>query len=400
MHADLRVQVRRLRHALRGAGDGIRARARELQLRQRFDREGLFDVFCSVRRRNAGHVPDACGGALRRARLHGRHVRYELTRPGCESAESGRAWGPGHSSHRAPWIRWCWPNFPVSRLRAHRCPSTPLATSCVGQACGSPDALRRARIGYVRRQRDDAPPQGGRRAIDRRLLVAEHHLRDMESARGFPHVRSNPSRQAPESKHFPVETNLQNMDSKDTLRSSAGSIGEREALRLRLENTMQAQADRLQESRVHAEYDELTEQANRLTEEIHRIVKSRVVNEKILDLYKDDLRQEERLGEEAARSQDKVHKLYDSAGMKLPGVALGRPEYVVPFRRTLLSNRKRFLNREINHLTKWIANSRIQTRQRSDAHASLLQALTGHGALEEYTLLVSVRAVRDGGRGS
>ena len=181
--------------------------------------------------------------------------------------------------------------------------------------------------------------------------------------------------------------NLENMDSKDTLRSSAGSIGELEALRLRLENKVQAQADRLQEFRVHPEYDELTEQANRLTEEIHRIVESRVVNERILDLYKDDLQQEERLVEEAARSQDKVHKLYDSAGMELPGVALRRLEDVVQFRRTILSNRKRFLNQEINRLTKWIANSRIQTRQRSDVRASLLQALKGHGALEEYSSL-------------
>ena len=186
--------------------------------------------------------------------------------------------------------------------------------------------------------------------------------------------------------------NLENMDSKDTLRSSAGSIGELEALRLRLENKVQAQADRLQKFRVHPEYDELTEQANRLTEEIHRIVESRVVNERILDLYKDDLQQEERLVEEAARSQDKVYKLYDSAGMELPGVALRRLEDVVQFRRTILSNRKRFLNQEINRLTKWIANSRIQTRQRSDARASLLQALKGHGALEEYSSLQQFHA--------
>ena len=84
---------------------------------------------------------------------------------------------------------------------------------------------------------------------------------------------------------------------------------------------------------------------------------------------------------------DSVAKLYEEAGVKLPGAVVRRLEDVQTFHHRLIDNRREFLTSEVERYQSAVAEREVQIQRLSDERAELMKILQEHGALEEYTAL-------------
>jgi len=165
------------------------------------------------------------------------------------------------------------------------------------------------------------------------------------------------------------------------MKGALGNIGELETEKVNLEDLVQQEQAALFSFKVHPQYHRLTEQADQLTQQIHKLLDENVADRRFLKMY------EESLSDEEPPCQVDVAKLYEQAGTVLPELVCKRLQDVEQFHTTLISNRRHFLDTEIQRL-----NVEIQDRDRAittftEERASLLSVLETHGALEEYTRL-------------
>ncbi|MBD1889193.1 DUF2326 domain-containing protein [Coleofasciculus sp. FACHB-SPT9] len=160
-----------------------------------------------------------------------------------------------------------------------------------------------------------------------------------------------------------------------------GSLGELEALKVQVESQLRERKETLSNFRVAPQYHELEETANRLTTEIHEATNSNFTDQKLLKFYQVSLEAEN----EPLPSD--IVRLYEGAGVELPGLVIRRLEEVEIFHRKLIENRREFLSAEIQRLMRDISSREFLIRQKTEERASLLEVLQTHGALEEYTML-------------
>lgn len=160
-----------------------------------------------------------------------------------------------------------------------------------------------------------------------------------------------------------------------------GSLGELEAARVRLEQQLQRKREALNNFRVYPQYNELQQEVNLLTAEIHDITNENLFNRQLLTFYQSSLEQE------SEPSQNDIVRLYESAGIELPGLVTRRLEEVEIFHRQIIENRRGFLATEVNRLTRSISELESIIEEKTEQRASRLEVLQTHGALEEYTRL-------------
>ena len=163
-----------------------------------------------------------------------------------------------------------------------------------------------------------------------------------------------------------------------------GSLGELEAAKIRIEQRLNGRRNELSNFRVHPQYNELQEEVNFLTTEIHEITNENIFNRQLLTSYQSSLEQEE----EPSRSG--LILLYESAGIELPGLVNRRLEEVEEFHSRIVENRREFLSTEISRLRRMVAEFEYMIKEKTDRRASRLEILQTHGALEEYTKLQEV----------
>jgi uncharacterized protein YydD (DUF2326 family) len=160
-----------------------------------------------------------------------------------------------------------------------------------------------------------------------------------------------------------------------------GSLGELEAARVRVEQQLQRRRDALSNFRVHPQYNELQQEADFLTTEIHEITNENLFNRQLLTFYQSSLEQENE------PSQSDVIRLYESAGIELPSLVSRRLEEVEVFHHQIIENRREFLSMEVKHLRRTVVELDNIIRRKTEQRASRLEVLQNHGALEEYTRL-------------
>jgi len=160
-----------------------------------------------------------------------------------------------------------------------------------------------------------------------------------------------------------------------------GSLGDLEAARIRIEQQLQSRRESLDSFRVHPEYHELQQEVDILTREIHEITNENVFNRQLLTFYESSLQQE------SEPSQHEITRLYETAGIELPGLVIRRLEEVEAFHRQIVENRREFLSTEVQRLRRTISELDQIARSKIDQRASRLEVLQSHGALEEYTRL-------------
>ena len=167
----------------------------------------------------------------------------------------------------------------------------------------------------------------------------------------------------------------------DTARELLGSLGELEAKKVRLESQVRREEDELRSFRVHPQYEQISHQANTLTEEIHRLTNENVVERRLLELYQQSLK------EEKPPRNDDVVQLYERVGIELPGVAKKRLDDVQRFHSALIQNRRSFLTEERQRLEQSTAIRVSHIETASSERAELMSVLQTHGALDEFTKL-------------
>jgi len=167
------------------------------------------------------------------------------------------------------------------------------------------------------------------------------------------------------------------------LSSIMGSVGELDAMKIRLEAQTRSQAEHLKSFKVHPQYCQIENDANDLTRQIHGLINDNINEKRLLDHY------ERSLTGEVEANPELVKNVYEEAGIHLPNTLMKRLDDVVSFHKQVVANRKDFLKAEIERLKGAIARREQQKMDLSSKKAELMQVLQEHGALEEYTNLQS-----------
>lgn len=174
------------------------------------------------------------------------------------------------------------------------------------------------------------------------------------------------------------------------LRKAAGKgafgaiIGTSAAIRTRLivveERTRRIRED-VEKFRVHDEYRELEQQASALTKQLSELANANVVDqEAVQDML-------ESISDEEAPSFDDLERLYKEAGITLPGVALRRFQEVRTFHEGIVSNRKLYLQSEIQAAELSLAERKREMERISRRRAEVMEILNSHGALDQHSKL-------------
>ena len=160
-----------------------------------------------------------------------------------------------------------------------------------------------------------------------------------------------------------------------------GTLGEIEALKVRVEAQSKQEGEQLRSFRVHPQYSKIETDANDLTRKTHVLINENISAKMLLEHY------EASLNEEIDAKPESVTKVYEEAGLTLPDLVAKRLDDVLSFHKQVVANRKDFLKAEIEKLRTSIATREQQKQELSLKKVELMLVLQEHGALEEYTQL-------------
>ncbi len=160
-----------------------------------------------------------------------------------------------------------------------------------------------------------------------------------------------------------------------------GSMGELEALLVRLEEQAKTTSEALESFRVHPQYKGLEENADTLTRNIHKNQNSSNTERRLLSHY------QEAVSQESPDSSNHLIELYEKAGIYLGDVVTKRLSDVEQFHNQVIANRREFLESEITRLTDSLVTRQTAIDAAINERAGLFAVLQTHGALEEHALL-------------
>jgi uncharacterized protein YydD (DUF2326 family) len=168
-----------------------------------------------------------------------------------------------------------------------------------------------------------------------------------------------------------------------TLPSYLGSEGELEAERVRLATEIHRKGERLAAFKVRDDYREIEQASSSLAEQIHELVNDNISARRKIELYA------ERLGEErnSVITASEVEKLYQEAGVVLPGQVQRRLSDLKLFHDAVIKNRGAYLTDEIEQLSIAITMRDRQIDDLERRKGDYMRVLESSGALEEYTRL-------------
>ena len=168
----------------------------------------------------------------------------------------------------------------------------------------------------------------------------------------------------------------------------SGSIGELEAERVTLSQEIEDSSRSLKTFRVHPEYESIQQEANQITEQLHRAANETVIASRRLNLYKQAVESEE------PPSGDSIDEVYEEMGVVFSEQVRRSLAEAREFYRLVVGDRRRFLRKEISRLERRIARAEGRVKELTENRAKLLQILRTHGALEEMVSLQERHAAR------
>lgn len=160
-----------------------------------------------------------------------------------------------------------------------------------------------------------------------------------------------------------------------------GTLGELEAIKVRLEAQVKQEEVHLKSFKVYPQYSKIELEANEITRKIHDIINETINDKRLLEHY------EASLNQEVDAKPETVIKVYEEAGFHLPDLVTKRIDDVLSFHKQIVSNRKDFLKTEIERIKVHIVQRENEKQALSSTRAELMIVLKEHGALEEYTNL-------------
>lgn len=167
------------------------------------------------------------------------------------------------------------------------------------------------------------------------------------------------------------------------LRQYVGSRGELEAERVRLQSKLDQTSSGLMVFNVHPDYRELEKEVNQLTVDLHELENEMILIRERRDFYRASLI------EESESSSSDVIKLYQELRIVFPDQVKQRLEDVEKFHKTIIENRKHFLEHEIAQLQRSYLDLETSLKDKSDRRAKLMKVLSSHGPWEEYSRLIA-----------
>lgn len=161
------------------------------------------------------------------------------------------------------------------------------------------------------------------------------------------------------------------------------SKGELEAKRVNLEKELKSQEQALINFKVHPQYREIQEKANKLTTDIHSLNNEVFVLNKKLQRYKESISQEQ------PPDNSELEKLYNEVGISFPDNLKKTLAEAQTFHYKIVQNRKNFLAVEIKEISNLISEKVKEIETLTNSRADLMSILSTHGALEEHSALQS-----------
>ena len=160
-----------------------------------------------------------------------------------------------------------------------------------------------------------------------------------------------------------------------------GNIGELDAVKIRLEAKAKLEKVQLDNFKVHPQYNQIEDDANRITKAIHLHTNNNIDDKRLLEYYEASLK------EEVDAKPEQVAKLYREAGLVFSDSVTKKIDDVLNFHKKVVINRKEFLSSEIDKLKQNIVRREQEIQSLSTERAEIMQTLRTHGALQEYVLL-------------
>ncbi len=159
------------------------------------------------------------------------------------------------------------------------------------------------------------------------------------------------------------------------------SQGELEAERIRLQMETDKEKKALAEFKVHPQYQEIQEQANYITREIHDLSNENLMLRRKLERYENSIKSEH------APENSAVVQLYEEAGLHFGESLKKTLEEAKNFHNQIVKNRKHFLQAEVEEIKNKFSSNRKKIESGASDRAGLMNILQTYGALEEFTLL-------------
>ncbi len=158
------------------------------------------------------------------------------------------------------------------------------------------------------------------------------------------------------------------------------SKGELEAERIRLQIEFNRDKTILSEFKVHPLYQEIQEQANSISQEIHDLSNQSLILRRKLDRY------EESIDAEQTPDISAVEALYEEAGLYFGDVVKKTLADARIFHTQIVQNRKHFLKAEIEEMKNQLLAISKKIEEGTNKRTELMLVLQTHGALEEFTI--------------
>lgn len=157
--------------------------------------------------------------------------------------------------------------------------------------------------------------------------------------------------------------------------------GELEAKKIELEEELERSRKILSDFKVHEQYQNIQDQANQFTSELHQLANQNVFDGQKLKHY------EASIAEEKAPEKTKLEQVYEEANLVFPDSIKKTLEEANNFHEKIISNRASFLDAEITRIKNDIQDRKRLIKDFTDKRSECMEILNTHGALEEYSLL-------------
>ncbi len=149
------------------------------------------------------------------------------------------------------------------------------------------------------------------------------------------------------------------------------------------EKSVKRLKDNLENFQVLPEYRELEQEISRIVRQQRRLSNDDVIDNQLID----ELTQA--VDGETEPSLEKLERLYTEVGIVLPDTVIRRFEDVQEFHKSVLQNRRSYLQGEINDARKRLEDREQERLILSSRQAEVMEILNAHGALDQYNQLNS-----------
>lgn len=174
---------------------------------------------------------------------------------------------------------------------------------------------------------------------------------------------------------------IENLVRTGAMERTLGSVGDLEAERVRLEELEERERNALASFKVHPQYKNIQEEADKITDDIHDLTNKNVIDRRLLARYR------ESVSVEKPPSDIDLEELYKETGLVFTDAVLRTLAEAKEFHQKIVENRKAFLETEIIKLERQIKQRDEKIAEQTETRATSLDILKTHGALQEMTKL-------------